>query len=261
MRYIFLILLAAVVVAPRPAVAWGQNGHRIVGQIADERVSGRTRAEVLLLLGVEDLAEASTWPDEQRSNPAPFWQYDAGPWHYVTVPDGMTYAQIGAPPQGDAVTALAQFAATVRDRDAPQSDRALALRFIIHIVADLHQPLHVGNGTDRGGNDVRVRWFGEETNLHSVWDTRLIAGENLSYTEHARWLGRSIEPREEIDWWEPDPLVWVAESAAIRPTIYPESDNARLSYRYSYYYLATAEERLQQAGVRLAAYLDWLFSE
>lgn len=261
MRYLALAVFCVLSALPQPALAWGQLGHRVIGQIADERVSGRTRAEVLLTLGVEDLAEASTWPDEERSNPASFWQNDANPWHYVTVPDGMTYEEAGAPPEGDAATALARFTQTVRDRNAPAADRALALRFIIHLVGDLHQPLHVGNGTDRGGNDVAVRWFGEETNLHRLWDTQLIESKNLSYTEYARWLGRAIPPQWEIDWWTADPMVWIAESAEIRPSIYPQSADARLSWRYGYYYLPIAERRLQQGGVRLAAYLDWLFSE
>ncbi|QLC23476.1 S1/P1 nuclease [Parasphingopyxis sp. CP4] len=257
-----LSLLATIIVAaPMPAQAWGQLGHRIIGQLADERVSGRTRAEILLILGVEDLAEASTWPDEERSNPADFWQNDASPWHYVTVPPGNSYPDVGAPPQGDAASALTQFAATVRDRSAPAEDRALALRFIIHIVGDLHQPLHVGNGADRGGNDEQVTWFREETNLHRVWDTDMIMDKNLSYTEYARWLGRAIAPQTEIGWWTADALVWIAESAAIRPTIYPAAGETDLSYAYNYQNLPIAEQRLQQGGVRLAAYLEWLFSE
>ena len=259
---ILLSLLAAfIIAAPMPAQAWGQLGHRVIGQLADERVSGRTRAEILLILGVEDLAEASTWPDEERSNPADFWQNDASPWHYVTVPPGTSYPDVGAPPEGDAASALTQFVATVRDRNAPAEDRALALRFIIHIIGDLHQPLHVGNGTDRGGNDVRVTWFREDTNLHRVWDTDMIMDKNLSYSEYARWLGRAIPPQSEIDWWTADPLVWIAESAAIRPTIYPAAGETDLSWDYNYRYLPIAERRLQQGGVRLAAYLEWVFSQ
>ena len=148
-----LLVLAAVA----PALAWGQTGHRIVGEIAEHRISGRTAAEVALLIGPEGLAEASTFADEQRSNPAVFWQTEAGPYHYVTVPADMTYAKVGAPPEGDAVTALRRFSATVRDPNASREDRAAALKFIVHIVGDLHQPLHAGNGSDKGGNDVKVR--------------------------------------------------------------------------------------------------------
>lgn len=246
---------------PAPAMAWGQNGHRVIGEIADARISGKSRAEIELILGEEDIAEASTWPDEQRSNPAEFWQREAGPYHYVTVPEGQTYAEAGAPEEGDALSALDGFTATLRDPGASREDKALALRFIIHIVGDVHQPLHAGNGEDRGGNDVRVQWFGAETNLHSVWDSRMIESQNLSYTEYADWLDRQISPAQTIEWWDKNPQVWIAESAGIRDTIYPVTDNAMpsLGYDYQFQHLATAELRLQQGGVRLAAYLDWVF--
>lgn len=262
-RFAKLMSIAMLVAIPSSALAWGQDGHRIIGQIAQERVNGRTAASIEQILGEEDLAEASTWADEERSNPDTFWQTEAGPYHYVTVPIGRTLEAVGSPEEGDGLTALRRFTQTVRSADATQEEKALALRFIVHIVADLHQPLHAGNGSDRGGNDFDVLWFGEETNLHSVWDTKMLEGQNLSYSEYAQWLGRQIEPTETIAWWQPDPLIWIGESTTIRDTIYPQSGEgvARLGYAYQYQHLPTAERRLQQGGVRLAAYLDWLFSD
>lgn len=262
-RLIKFATAALLIGAPSTALAWGQNGHRIIGQIADERVSGRTAAEVDQILGAEDLAEASTWADEERSNPAAFWQSEAGPYHYVTIPKGKSYSEVGNPEEGDALVALKRFTATVRSPNATREEKALALRFIVHIVGDIHQPLHAGDGTDRGGNDVEVRWFGENTNLHSVWDTKMIEGQNLSYSEYANWLSRQIDPAETIEWWQVDPLVWVSESTAIRDTIYPAPSDGtiQLGYAYQYKHLATIEERLQQGGIRLAAYLDWVFAE
>ncbi|OBX18811.1 S1/P1 Nuclease [Erythrobacter sp. QSSC1-22B] len=256
-----LVAAAVAICLPCPAAAWGQLGHRVIGEIADERISGRTRAEIELILGKEDLAEASTWSDEQRSNPAEFWQREAGAYHYVTVPEDQTYNEVGPPEEGDALSALERFAATVRDRNASREDKALALKFIVHIVGDVHQPLHVGHGEDRGGNDVRLRWFGEETNLHRVWDSQMIEGKSLSYTEYAAWLDRQIEPAQTISWWDANPQAWIGESAQIRDTIYPTTDGElpNLGYDYQFQHLGTAELRLKQGGVRLAAYLDWMF--
>lgn len=256
-------LAAAVALAvPSVANAWGQTGHRVIGEIAQEHISGKTRAEIELILGKEDLAQASTWADEERSNPDTFWQREAGSYHYVTVPEGQTYTDVGAPEEGDALSALARFTQTVRDPNASREEKALALKFIVHIVGDVHQPLHAGNGEDRGGNDVKVRWFGDETNLHSVWDSRLIDSRNLSYTEYANWLGRDIDPSETIAWWTADPQIWIAESTSIRDRIYPTSNQAipSLGYAYQYEHLGTAEIRLQQGGVRLGAYLDQVFA-
>lgn len=173
----YSLLAAAIVLCqPSPALAWGQLGHRVIGDLTEERINGKTRAEIALILHEEDLAEASTWADEQRSNPEGFWQKEAGPYHYVTVPVGTTYAAVGLPAEGDAMSALGRFAAMVRNPDASREKKALALRFIIHMVGDVHQPLHAGSGKDRGGNDVKVRCFGQETNLHSVWDSQMIEG-------------------------------------------------------------------------------------
>ncbi len=143
----------------------------------------------------------------------------------------------------------------MRDPNASREEKALALKFIVHIVGDVHQPLHAGNGEDRGGNDVKVRWFGEETNLHSVWDSKLIESRNLSYTEYSHWLGREINPEQTIAWWTADPQVWIAESTTIRDRIYPASSKANpsLGYAYQYENLGVAETRLQQGGIRLAA--------
>ena len=91
----------------------------------------------------------------------------------------------------------------------------------------------------------------------------MIDAQNLSYTEYTAWLGREIDPEETIAWWEDDPQVWITESTAIRDTIYPESTEEslpRLGFAYQYEHLATAERRLQQGGIRLAAYLDSLFA-
>lgn len=251
-----LILLTLSLALATPAHAWGPIGHRITGAIADENLSGLARANVRLLLGSEDLAEAATWPDDMKSNPDTFWQKQASPWHYVTV-KGDEYKATDVPAEGDAMTALSRFTATLRDPKASREDKRLALRFIVHIIGDLHQPLHDGAGDDRGGNAVSVTWFGKPSNLHSVWDSGLIEQRSLSYSEYASWLSRSIRPEDVIAWNERDPAVWIRESIALRKTIYP-TDPA-LSWDYAYQHRAEVDERLKRGGVRIAAYLNWVF--
>lgn len=254
-----------------PAFAWGPIGHRVSAQIAEDNVSGRTRAEIVAVLGHESLPEASTSPDEERSNPSPFWQETASPYHYVTLPEGREVEQLVHPPEGDALTALEGFVQTLRDDGASRDDKALALRFIVHIVSDLHQPLHAGDGTDRGGNDFRVDWFDTDTNLHWVWDEGMILRQQLSYTEYADRLQRRIDPARVLAWWDADPATWVSESAALRDRIYPETGGERglgtfdspavLSYDYQWAWMPSVEERLAQSGIRLAAYLDWIYAD
>lgn len=255
-RLSFAAAAALAVAIPAPALAWGKTGHRAIGAVADSHLSGLARAHVREILGSESLDEASTWPDEMRANPEQFWQKTANPWHYVTV-GGFTYDE--APTEGDAAAALQRFSSTLRDPNAAPADKALALRFIVHLVGDLHQPLHAGRPGDRGGNEVKVKWFGRDTNLHAVWDSAMVDEEDLSFTEWAERLNRRTTSNEVIRWWVENPRVWITESAQIRETIYPV--DPQLSYRYIYDHSPTVQRRLAQGGVRLAAYLNALFEQ
>jgi hypothetical protein len=255
---------SAFALAPAPAIAWGKTGHRVVAAIADAQLSGLARAHVKEILGqAEGLEEAANWPDEMRSDPAPFWQKTSTPWHYVTL-NGVIYDH--APPQGDALEALNKYSATLRDPNARLVDKQTALRFVVHIVGDLHQPLHVGKCCDKGGNDIKVKWFGRDLNLHSVWDSALIDEQQLSFTEMTAKLQRHTSDADVIAWWDINPRNWMNESAQIRDTIYPRPSGdpkkvPELSYSYVYQNTPIMEQRLKQAGVRLAAYLNAIYAE
>jgi hypothetical protein len=270
----FLALFAAsALLVPSPALAWGKTGHRVVAAIADTQLSGLARAHVEEILGPgESLDEAATWPDEMRAAPSAFWQKTATPWHYVTL-NGIIYDH--APPEGDALQALEHFREVLQDPNASLSDKQLALRFVVHIVGDLHQPMHTGKCCDRGGNEVKVTFFGKPTNLHAVWDSQLVDDEQLSFTELAARLERHISNRQLIDWWDINPRDWISESAEIRDTLYPRATVQppkgkrkgkgaalpELSYSYVFKYTPVMEQRLSQGGVRLAAYLNELFAQ
>jgi hypothetical protein len=274
-RTILFIAAAAVAAVPTPALAWGKTGHRVVAAIADTQLSGLARAHVKQILGgAESLDEAATWPDEMRSDPAPFWQKTSTPWHYVTL-NGILYDH--APPEGDALKALNHFRDVLQDPKASLADKQMALRFVVHIVGDLHQPLHVGKCCDRGGNEVRVKWFGKPMNLHAVWDSALVDEEQLSFTELTAKLVRHARPADVIAWWDINPRDWITESGQIRDSLYPTAaDKPRaskdkkakpgeealpdLSYSYVYRSTPIMEQRLSKAGVRLAAYLNDIFS-
>jgi hypothetical protein len=269
-----LLLISALALIPSPALAWGKTGHRVVAAIADTQLSGLARAHVEQILGSgESLDEAANWPDEMRSAPEQFWQKTATPWHYVTL-NGIIYDH--APPEGDALEALNRFSKTLQDPNASLADKQLALRFIVHLVGDLHQPLHVGKCCDKGGNDVKVTWFGKPTNLHAVWDSQIVDEEQLSFTEMAAKLERHISPPDVVRWWDVNPRDWISESAEIRDTVYPTARDLPklpkgkkpkkgtlpdLSYSYVYKFTPVMERRLSQAGVRLAAYLNALYAE
>lgn len=253
------LMLAGASLLNTQAHAFGVNGHRITGAIAQEYLTDEAKAQLKAIMGVETLAQASTWPDEMLSNPADYWQKTTPPWHYVTIPDGKTYKDVGAPEEGDAYTALAGFKMDLQPPETSKEVKQRAVRFIVHLIGDLHQPLHVGNGTDRGGNDHKVEFYWEQSNLHRVWDSGLINKEELSFSEFSAWLLATISEEDLSNWHQTDPLVWMQESQTLRMQIYPEA-NASLSWNYKYEHMPTVKKRLKQAGVRIAHYLNEIFA-
>lgn len=252
---ILLMALSGLVMTEQ-VFAWGQTGHRTSGEIAERYLSPKAKLAIQELLGSEDLAEASTYADEMRSNPSEFWQKTASPWHYVNVHEGKRYKQ--APPEGDAVSALAKFAKTLKDPKASREAKQLALRFTVHIIGDLHQPFHSGTSEDLGGNRIRVNFFGEDSNIHRVWDSGLIDRQQLSYSEWSKRLSRTITPEQLTEWQQTDPKTWIAESVEHRLKLYP--NNERLSWSYQYSSMPIVKQRLQMAGIRIATYLNHLFA-
>ena len=234
-----------------PLFGWGPTGHRVVALVAEDHLSRAALIDVKMLLGGETLAEASTWADDVRERRT--WR-QSGPWHYVNIPDGKTYKQSRKNRRGDILRAIERFERDLADRRSTPVKRANALRFLIHFVADLHQPLHVGRYEDRGGNRIEVTWFGQPTNLHRVWDSQIISRRRISFRRWADSLDRPTR-KQVAAWRDSGPLDWAAESQALRPQVYRIGDG-ELSKRYDRENLPTVRKRLLQAGVRLAAFLE-----
>lgn len=239
------------------AQAWGAQGHRVAGDIAEKHLTPAARKAIADIIGPESLATASTWADRKRSDPAPFWQRTAGAYHYVNVNPRTGYRPQDAPSGGDAYTALAGFARDLASPSTSAEQRRLALRFSLHIVQDLHQPLHAGERDDRGGNDVDVTLRGRSSNLHRVWDSGLVAAARRSDRDWGRHLDRRFPETARRTWQQADPLAWIRESAELSRSVYPDSPD--LDRRYIDRHRETLERRLAQAGVRSAVYLNRLF--
>lgn len=234
---------------------WGQIGHRTVGHIADGMLSKKATKNIKRVLGTETLAEVSTWMDDIKSDNA--YRY-AGSWHYCTIPDGMTYETAPTQEGGDIIWAIEKIIKELKAGGLSAEDEAKNLKFLVHLVGDIHQPLHVGNGEDRGGNDVKVEWFGSNTNLHSVWDSRMIDGKQMSYTEFADWVNhpsksevKALQAASVRD--------WAMESMSYREQVYDVPENARLGYLYSYQNFDLVKQRIKQAGIRLAGVINEIY--
>jgi hypothetical protein len=261
MKYIKLSILEVTLISvffySGVALAWGPQGHRITAKVAENHLDPQAKRAITALLGSESLADAAFWADTMRSHPSEFWQSKAGAYHYVTVPDGMRYADVGPPQKGDAVTALGEFRRILRDPEASKAHKQLALRFSLHIVQDLHQPLHVGNGLDRGGTRTKVVLLGKNTNLHRVWDTDLILLSGRPESEWVSLLSGRLEDEGYRALADPAPETWIAESAAMRGSIYPQGQI--LDQDYIKAQQPALEERLLLAAARVAAYFNNLY--
>lgn len=255
---VILILLA-------PLLAWSKTGHRVVAQIAQEHLTPETISEVMLLTGGRDLADFSNWADEIKTI-----RPKTKKWHYTRD------FSLDNEENNSLYQALNEQIKQLKD--SQDSDAKLeSLKWIVHLVADIHQPLHVGNGIDNGGNACQVYWFGSKypVKLHYVWDQLLIRHTDYSYTEYARYLNH-IDPVLIDEYQQASILDWFQESIKLHDDIYPkqypremyckgyskqkkEKKYPRLFHQYVYDMTPILEKRLQQAGVRLGHLLNQLF--
>lgn len=259
-----LIGLAVFLANPIQARAWGYEAHRIIAEIAEQFLEPEIAPQVRELLAIENvttLADVSTWADEIRLQ-----RRETGPWHYVnipiTLPTGEPTAYDAArdcPLDACVVAKIEEFERTLRDHLLPERQRLEALKYIVHFVGDAHQPLHVSNNHDHGGNDDPVIFMGLQTNLHAVWDSSIIApavrGNERAY---ALQLVQSISEEQHQRWSEGSLISWVNEGHEIAArTIYGELPYiGKLPDDYETKALPIVNEQLKRAGVRLAAVLN-----
>ncbi len=239
-----------------PSPDWGQTGHRTIGEVADDHLTKKARKNIETLLGGQGLAYVSTYADEIKSDK----KYDKYyTWHYVNFPIGSKYEDSEKEEKGDIMTGMEHCISVLKDENASREDQIFHLKLLVHLVGDLHQPLHVGKAEDRGGNDIKVTWHYEKSNLHRVWDTEMIESWNMSYTE----LEQNLKPlsREQTQAIENGSLMdWMYESRALAERVYASaSPDDKLGYRYSYDHLGTVMEQLRKAGIRLAKVLNEIY--
>ncbi|MTI87085.1 MAG: S1/P1 nuclease [Balneolaceae bacterium] len=252
---LFAVFSLAFTSLPNTTARWGQIGHRTTGLVAEQYLTNKAAKEVKRVLGHESLAQVSTWMDEVRSDD----NYDyMAPWHYVTIPEGKTYQETEKAEGGDILWAIDKVVAELKSGDLSPEKEAENLKILVHLVGDIHQPLHVGNGTDRGGNDVKLQWFWDNSNLHRVWDSEIIDDKQLSFTELARFINHPTEG-EVKEWQSTSVLDWAYESQALLPQVYNMPENKELSYEYAFKNWDTVQRRLLKAGVRLAGLINEIY--
>lgn len=258
-RKLFLAVLFIYI--PFQSMAWGMLGHRVVGQIADCYLDKNTRREIKSILGNETLAMASNWADFIKSEPA--YNY-LGNWHYINLPAGLNTEQLEYSLKRDTVTdaytRILYLSSELKNKALDPDKKRMYLRLLIHIVGDLHQPMHTGRLEDLGGNKVQLSWFGQPTNLHRVWDSDLIESQDLSYTEYALSIN-FIDKYQLRALQNEGPAQWVVDSYRISEKLYTNvKPNDKLAYRYIYDNLEIANQQLLKGGIHLAGLLNSIYS-
>lgn len=238
------------------AYDWGKTGHRTTGEIAEKYLTKKAQKALDKLLNGQSLALVSTYADEIKSDTL-YRPY--GPWHYVNIPFDKTYDTHPKSDRGDIIMGIENCIAAIKNPDSRKEERIFNVKLLVHLIGDLHQPLHTGLQEDKGGNDFQVRWFKDGTNLHAVWDTKMIENYNMSYTELANTMPKlSTNELESIK--KGTVLDWMEESRSITKQIYKTTTKGdKLGYRYMYKNFATVREQLQKGGIRLATILNELF--
>jgi len=234
---------------------WGQVGHYVTGQIAENHITDKTAAEIERVIGKETIASATVWMDDIRSDD----HYDyTSTWHWVTIPDGMTYEEAEKNEDGDIIWALENMIEDLKEGGLTEQEEYEHLKMVMHMVGDIHQPLHVGTGADMGGNQVRVHWMGSSSNLHRVWDTDMIMSRQMSYTEIATNID-TVDAETVAEWQSATVRDWANESMTYRDDMYDLPDDKRIGYEYRYKNYDSVQKRLVQAGVRLAGVLNDIY--
>lgn len=235
---------------------WSATGHRVVGKIADEYLTKKAKKEVSKLLKRKSLAFVSTYADEIKSDK----RYDEfSTWHYINMPFDMKYEDSKKNPKGDLVIGINYCIKVIKDDEASDDDKAFYLKMLIHLIGDLHQPMHIGLEDDRGGNDFKVQWFYKDSNMHRVWDGDMIESFDMSYIELAENADaltknqvKAIQQGSVID--------WVNETQELTKKVYKSAKpDENLRFQYSYNNFETVRTQLQIAGIRLAKVLNDLF--
>ena len=249
------------------AFAWGPMGHDVVAAIAEQHLTPKAKKNISKILDGKSIVYYSSWMDSIQNSP--YWENGYNKtktWHYANVDKGLTYQTMTKNPDGDVVTGLEFLTKELMENfnNLTDSTKADYVKMIVHMVGDLHCPMHAGRLSDRGGNGMKVRWFGQNTSLHSLWDSKIVeSARKWNYSEWVEQLDRTDKKFKKSvmcgtyeEW-----FVDTVEGAA-RIYEYVENmgvENPNLSYKYVYEFTPLLEDRLLVGGYRLAYVLNMIF--
>jgi hypothetical protein len=240
------------------ALAWGQKGHDTTAFIAENHLTPITRAVVDELLNGKSMVYYSNWLDNASHTPE--YAYSKT-WHYKNIDKDVRFEDAPLLESGDIVRALQQQVDVLSDADATKEQKQLSLMMVIHLLGDIHQPMHIGHASDLGGNRWTVNYFGRDTNLHSVWDSSLPeSAHKWSYTEWQREVDRATPQEVETILNGGNPESWAKETFDICTDVYDSTpEGTKISYDYIAKWTPVVEQQFLKGGLRLADLLNSVF--
>lgn len=252
-----LLLMVPMWAITLSALAYDAMGHRIISDIAYTHLTKKARKQCDAVLGTRGIIYASTWADEVRSDKKYDYSYK---WHYQNLKDSLTLTDLEALFRNPTAEGEHLFFAIEQMKERIRNDKndAEALKFLVHFMADLHQPMHLGRAEDLGANKIKMKWFGKETNLHAVWDGMLTEGQKMSYTEYSQFLqdkfsnNKAQKQNESL-------LQSVYEVYKLRTEVYAYGADDKNNYLYIYNFSKRNDEMLYAAGLQLAKTLNSLY--
>ena len=236
---------------------WGQKGHDIVAYIAECNLTPRVYRKVVATLDGHSPVYYANWLDNASHTPE--YAYTKT-WHYANVDKGNTFATQPRNTKGDVVGAVEEIVEKLKSGKLSHEEENINLRMLIHLVGDMHCPMHAGRLTDRGGNNVKVKYFGKGKKLHSVWDSELVeSAHRWGYTEWQREIDRASKA-EKREIAVGSPTDWFVQTHATTVEVYKQTpEGASLSYDYVTRFTPIVEEQLLRGGIRLAHLLNEIY--
>lgn len=252
-----LIVVCLALLATCNVFGWGQKGHDVVAYIAENHLTPEAAQRVAEVLGGRSLVYYANWMDNASHTP----EYaHTSTWHYANVDEGYTYQTMPKNENGDVVQAVMQLTEQLKKGGMTAQEESVALRMLIHLVGDLHCPMHAGHKSDLGGNRVEVLYFGKPQKLHSIWDSALVeSAHNWGYTEWQREIDR--QPRKEDKKLQQGSVEeWFSETVELSKGVYKDMpEGAKISYDEVAKYAPLIEQQLLKGGLRLARLLEDIY--
>lgn len=252
-----LLLFSLFLIVARDASAWGQKGHDVTASIAENHLTAEAAGKIDRILGGHSPVYYANWLDIASHTPE--YAYSRT-WHYLNVDEGETVESMDRNSHGDVLTAVTAIVERLKRGGLTQKEEFDQLRMLIHLMGDMHCPMHFGHRDDLGGNKVPVTVFGRPTSLHTAFDTSIVeAAHKWSYGEWQDQIDRLTDDEAAIVA-AGEPADWCAETAAICRQIYAETpEGTKISYDYVDKYTPVIERQFVRGGHRLARLLNEIY--